>query len=100
MNEDYHSTLDTLEHMESYAYREKRIEEEIEKAEREEEIQLREWEREKRRSKLDHAEFVGVVFGVEAEAYVLARDFKEEINEHPWLYCQITDIDPWLKNVL
>ena len=100
MNEDYHSTLDTLEDMESYAYKKKRIEEEIEKYEREEEIRKQEWEREERRRKLAHVEEMGVLFGVEAEAYALARDFKEEINEDPWLYCQITDIDPWLKNVL
>ena len=100
MQEDYHSTLDTLNDLESYAYKKKRIDEEIEKTEREDEIRNREWERNERSSKLAHAAFVGMVFGIEAEAYALARDFKEEINEDPWLYCQITDIDPWLKNVL
>ena len=42
----------------------------------------------------------GSHFGAEMEAYLLARDFAEEIKEDPWLYCALTDVDPWLVNIL
>lgn len=54
----------------------------------------------KKEAALRNAEMMGVIFGAEMEAYLLARDFAEEIKEDPWLYCAITDVDPWLVNIL
>ena len=100
MNNDYYGIQEVLNDRESYAYKKKRIEEDLEKIECQEAIKRRDYERREKKNKLRNAAFVGMVFGVEAEAYMLARAFKKEINEDPWLYCQITDIDPWLKNIL
>ena len=54
----------------------------------------------KKEDALRNAEMMGVIFGAEMEAYLLARDFAEEIKEDPWLYCALTDVDPWLVNIL
>ena len=54
----------------------------------------------KKEDALRNAEMMGVIFGAEMEAYLLARDFAEEIKEEPWLYCALTDVDPWLVNIL
>ena len=77
--------LDSLEDLKHYAEKKKRIDAEIEKAEED---------------ALRNAEMMGVIFGAEMEAYLLARDFAEEIKEDPWLYCALTDVDPWLVNIL
>lgn len=49
----------------------------------------------KKEDALRNAEMMGVIFGAEMEAYLLARDFAEEIKEDPWLYCALTDVAPW-----
>lgn len=92
--------LDSLEDLKHYAEKKKRIDAEIEKAEEEHAREAALYAQQKKEDALRNAEMMGVIFGAEMEAYLLARDFAEEIKEDPWLYCALTDVDPWLVNIL
>jgi gamma-glutamylcyclotransferase (GGCT)/AIG2-like uncharacterized protein YtfP len=92
--------LDSLEDLKHYAEKKKRIDAEIEKAEEEHAREAALYAQKKKEDALRNAEMMGVIFGAEMEAYLLARDFAEEIKEDPWLYCALTDVDPWLVNIL
>ena len=92
--------LDSLEDLKHYAEKKKRIDAEIEKAEEEHAREAALYAQQKKEDALQNAEMMGVIFGAEMEAYLLARDFAEEIKEDPWLYCALTDVDPWLVNIL
>lgn len=92
--------LDSLEDLKHYAEKKKRIDAEIEKAEEEHAREAALYAQQKKEDVLRNAEMMGVIFGAEMEAYLLARDFAEEIKEDPWLYCALTDVDPWLVNIL
>ena len=92
--------LDSLEDLKHYAEKKKRIDAEIERAEEEHAREAALYAQQKKEDALRNAEMMGVIFGAEMEAYLLARDFAEEIKEDPWLYCALTDVDPWLVNIL
>ena len=92
--------LDSLEDLKHYAEKKKRIDAEIEKAEEEHAREAALYAQQKKEDALRNAEMMGVIFEAEMEAYLLARDFAEEIKEDPWLYCALTDVDPWLVNIL
>ena len=92
--------LDSLEDLKHYAEKKKRIDAEIERAEEEHAREAALYAQKKKEDALRNAEMMGVIFGAEMEAYLLARDFAEEIKEDPWLYCALTDVDPWLVNIL
>ena len=92
--------LDSLEDLKHYAEKKKRIDAEIEKAEEEHAREAALYAQKKKEDALRNAEMMGVIFGAEMEAYLLARDFAEEIKEDPWLYCALADVDPWLVNIL
>ena len=92
--------LDSLEDLKHYAEKKKRIDAEIERAEEEHAREAALYAQKKKEDALRTAEMMGVIFGAEMEAYLLARDFAEEIKEDPWLYCALTDVDPWLVNIL
>ena len=92
--------LDSLKDLKHYAEKKERIDAEIEKAEEEHAREAALYAQKKKEAALRNAEMMGVIFGAEMEAYLLARDFAEEIKEDPWLYCALTDVDPWLANIL
>lgn len=92
--------LDSLEDLKHYAEKKKRIDAEIEKAEEAHAREAALYAQQKKEDALRNAEMMRVIFGAEMEAYLLARDFAEEIKEDPWLYCALTDVDPWLVNIL
>ena len=92
--------LNSLEDMKYYAEKKRRIDAEIEKIEEQHAREAALYARKKKEDALRNAEMVGAVLGAEAEAYLLARDFSEEIKNNLALYCAITDIDPTLENIL
>ena len=100
MQKELYVYLDSLEDLKHYAEKKKRIDAEIEKAEEEHAREAALYAQKKKEDALRNAEMMGVIFGAEMEAYLLARDFAEEIKEDPWLYCALTDVDPWLVNIL
>ena len=75
--------LDSLEDLKHYAEKKKRIDAEIEKAEEEHAREAALYAQQKKEDALRNAEMMGVIFGAEMEAYLLARDFAEEIKEDP-----------------